>query len=360
MALEKRVTLRCLVEDLTAGWESGDQYRAVQSLRDVVTRRIAGEVRDSDVARHIRCLPPLNSLAHPLVRQFSASFHDVSASRESISGLTNPHWWKQKVMQWRGAATDHSLVGMDSVWLCAAGIRRQGNSDDFYKSFLRGVQRLGPEPWLPGLEDREALRVDKKVLAFDAWKLQIHSGVLALLTEALDNPGSTSILSFPKPALGVGLEQIGAIELSAERVSIDGDELTEVFLVGTITDRAQVKSVDLAVQIARAALQKIPEEWKSTIFGEDRFAFSAVIDPQAIIQAAELSRSGDLPGDSLPGDLRLGLKAHFARKHGLVDAQIEGSAVLSLCGYWFVPTTDHAELSTCSECSQRHSQMSAI
>lgn len=360
MALKKRVTLRCLVEDLTAGWESGDQYRAVQSLRDIVSRHIAGDAKDSDVARHIRCLPPLNSLAHPLVRQFSASFQDVSPSRESISGLTNPHWWKQKAMQWRGAATDHSLVGTDSVWLCAAGIRRQGNSDDFYKSFLRDVQRVGPEPWLPSLEDREAERIDNKVLEFDAWKLQIHSGVLVLLTEALASPGCTSSMSFPKPALGVGQKKIGTIELSADRVSIDGEELTEVFLVGTILDRAQVKSVDLAVQIARAALQKVPEEWKSTTYGEDRFAFSAMIDPQALAQAAELYRSGNLPEDSLPGDLRLGLRAHFARKHGLVDAQVEGSAVLSLCGYWFVPTADHAELSTCSECSQRHSQMSAV
>lgn len=52
----------------------------------------------------------------------------------------------------------------------------------------------------------------------------------------------------------------------------------------------------------------------------------------------------------------------FNATFGLVDLSPhhikgEGSSVLSLCGYWFVPTADHTKVDTCVECSKRHEQM---
>lgn len=361
MALERRVTLRCLTEDLSADWDEVDHYRAAKALRAVVAQRVSEDARDSDVARHLRAMPRLNRLSHPLIRQFDGSFSpdSLDSARESISGLANPHWWKQKIMQWRGAATDHSTVGSDAVWLCAAGIRRSGSRDDFYAVFLRDIGRAGAESLLPQIEDREVERIDGNVLALDAWKLQVHCGILGLLAGSIKQPGTTHTFQFPKPALGAGLPAIGKLTLSVEVIESDGSELVEGFLNAVVLDYANVKAVDVATQIARAALQTDAEGWRSTTYGADSFAFSAVLDPVSLSHANQLASTGILPEDCTPGNLRLGLRAHYAVEHGLVDAQVDGSSVLSLCGYWFVPTVDHENLETCSECQNRHESLSA-
>lgn len=362
MLLDRRVTLRCLVEDLTADWHNADHHRDAKALRAIIERCIAGEVPETSVAAQLRRMPRLNSLDHPLLRHFDAAFDldTGSESRESISGLSSPHWWKQKTARWRGAATDHSVVGENAVWLCAAGIRRQGDADDFYAAFMRDINRAGPEPWLPAQEDHLAGKVDAKVLAFDAWKLQIHCSALAVLAEALENPGETYSVEFPAPSRSSSGDSVGKLSMSVESVDVDGMELGEVFLIGSILNREQVVAVDLAVQIARAAIQSDAEEWRSTPYIGESYSFSALIDPAARAHAVKLALSGSLPEESAPGGLRIGLRAHYARKHGLVDAQVEGLAVLSLCGYWFVPTADHMSLETCSECSQRHDQMGVV
>ncbi|WP_183164545.1 DUF3039 domain-containing protein [Arthrobacter oryzae] len=350
------------MDDLTADWDDAHHHRYAKTLRALVSKCIAGEVPESAVANQLRNMPRLNALDHPLVRHFDASFalDQRSESRESISGLSAPHWWKQKTSRWRGAATDHSAVGPSTVWLCAAGVRRQGDTDDFYAAFMRDVTRSGPQPWLPTDEDLLAGKVDDKILALDAWKLQIHCSALALLAEALQSPGETYTVEFPAPSRGSLKAPIGQLSMGIESVDVDGTELGEVFLVASILNRKQIKAVDVAVQIARAALQSNAEVWHSTTYTGESYAFSALIDPIARAHSEELARSGTLPAESVPGGLRIGLHAHYARKHGLVDAQVEGSSVLSLCGYWFVPTADHMDLETCGECSQRHDQMGVV
>lgn len=362
MLLDRRVTLRCLVDDLTSDWDDANHHRYAKTLRALVNKCIAGEAPESSVAAQLRNMPRLNALDHPLVRHFDASFgpDQRSESRESISGLSAPHWWKQKTSRWRGAATDHSTVGTSTVWLCAAGVRRQGDTDDFYAAFMRDVTRSGPQPWLPTEEDFLAGKVDDKILALDAWKLQIHCGALALLAESFQSPSETFTLEFPAPSRTPSRAAIGKLSMSIESVDVDGVELGEVFLVASVLDRKQIKAVDLAVQVARAALQSDAEVWHSTTYTDDAYAFSALIDPAARAYSEELARTENLPVESVPGGLRIGLRAHYARKHGLVDAQVEGSSVLSLCGYWFVPTADHTDLETCSECSQRHDQMGVV
>lgn len=350
------------MEDLLADWDDADHLRAVKALRVVVARRIDDEVTDSDVADHLRNMPKSNRLGHPIVRQFDGSFGSESgdAVRESISGLTNPHWWKQKTQQWRGASTDHGVVGENAVWLCAAGMRRSGNDNDFYTAFLRDVRRVGPARWLPTTEDREVIRIEEKILALDAWKIQVHCGALALLGEALAEEGVARTFRFPAPALGVETEAIGEMTLRVDVVQSEHEELVEAFLTAKILENSQRHAVDIAMQIARAALQSSAEEWLPSFYGAGIFSFCAIVEPTAREFAEELRSTGSLPEASKPGGLRIGLRAHYAARHGLIDAQVEGSSVVSLCGYWFVPTADHEKLETCAECEERLSAMSAV
>lgn len=359
MVLDRRVTLRCLTDDLVSDWADAAHHRAVKTVRELVSQCLVEEIPQSQIAHYLRSIPRLNALDHPLVRRFDNAFgpdYDPT-STESISGLTSPHWWKQKTQQWRGAATDHSIVGSDSVWLCAAGIRRDGDTSDFYTAFMRGIARTGPEPYLPTAEDSLVGEIDEKITAIDTWKMQIHCSALALLAEGRGKFSETFNLQFPGPSRGSNKRSIGELSMSIEAVDIDGEELCEVFLVAKILDQSQVKAVDVACQIARAALQSNAEEWHATTYIEDAYAFSALISPSSLVHAETLSREGNLPKDSQPGDLRLGIRAHYTRKHGIVSAQVDGSPVESLCGYWFVPIKDHENLETCNECSKRHSQL---
>jgi len=359
MVRDRRVTLRCLTDDLVDGWDDVDQHRRIRVLRSTVARCLIEEVRESKVAEELRKLPAISLLQHPLIRHFDGSFgpdYD-SGSKESISGLSAPHWWKQKTTRWRGAATDHSAGGPDMVWLCAAGIRRAGDTDDFYQAFMRDVKRIGPQAFLPADEDYLLQKIDEKILALDIWKAKVHCAILALLGEARSSAGETHVMQFSAPSRKPSNRAIGELALSVEAIDVDGEEMCEVFLSAKILDRDQIQSVDVAVQIARAALQSDAESWHSTTFTDDAYAFSAIIDPDALVLAEELRVTGRVPERSQPAGLRLGLRAHYARKHGLVHAQVEGSSVLSLCGYWFVPTQDHTNLETCAECARRHEQL---
>lgn len=359
MAMERRVTIRCLVEDLVSGWTEADQYRSVQVLRDLVGRCIANDVPKSEVSRYLRALPRLNDLSHPLLRHFSNAFGpNYDATKlESISGLSKPHWWKQKTQQWRGAATDHSIVSADSVWLCAAGIRRSGDNSDFYKSFTRHVKNSGVDSYLPTKEDELLIELDEKATAYDAWVLQIHCSALALLAESRRRVGETISMTFSKPSRSGTKKTIGEISLSIMRVTEDDVDLDEVFLVAKILDHEEIASVDLACQHARAAIQSDAQEWNSTVYVKDSFAFSALVDPEAIVRAELLETKHELPSEYWPQGLRIGLRSHYTRKNGIVNAQVEGSAIESLCGYWFVPTQDHENLDLCSECVERHESL---
>lgn len=364
MAIKRRVTLRCLTDDLKTDWEDADHYRAVKHLRRLTKQCLDKEIQRSQVARELRNIPQLNALKHPLLRHFDNSFgteHDATTA-ESISGLTNPHWWKQKTQRWRGAATTHSMVGEDTAWLCAAGIRRSHDNSDFYKKFMRDVERNGPKPYLPAAEDLLIVEIDEKITALDAWKMQIHTSVLALLAEARENLGTTHSSQFHassrKPiSAGSSKNPIGEISLAVDTENIEGTELFEAFLVAKVLDNSEIQQIDVACQYARAALQSDAEEWRATPYTENAFAFSALIDPIALVHAEMLMRDGELPEESRPEGLRIGLRAHYSRKHGIVEAQVEGAPILGLCGYMFVPTANHESLDTCTECSQRHNQL---
>lgn len=166
---------------------------------------------------------------------------------------------------------------------------------------MRDVTRSGPQPWLPTEEDFLAGKVDDKILALDAWKLQIHCGALALLAESFQSPSETFTLEFPAPSRTPSRAAIGKLSMSIESVDVDGVELGEVFLVASVLDRKQIKAVDLAVQVARAALQSDAEVWHSTTYTDDAYAFSALIDPAARAYSEELARTENLPVESVPG-----------------------------------------------------------
>lgn len=125
MTYLRRVTIRCLCDDLETDWADVAQQRRFMELRSA----LEPSTQDSKIATILRNLPTTALAAHPLVRGFYSAFEGDGSDiqRESNSGLSSPHWWKQKTSRWRGAATDAECVGQSEVWLCAGGIRIQGD-----------------------------------------------------------------------------------------------------------------------------------------------------------------------------------------------------------------------------------------
>src|SRR4051794_19082472 len=94
-----RPTLRCLREDLVEDWDD-IQQRAALGTQPIT-------------------LPAFDALNHPVVRHAAEVFPggaDVDARRETISGLSNPVWYKLKTGRWRGAV----YINDDGqAWICA-------------------------------------------------------------------------------------------------------------------------------------------------------------------------------------------------------------------------------------------------
>ena len=355
MALDRRVTLRCLIDDLVHDWVDIHERRRVEQLHAVTQRFAQGDARDSEVGRVIRQLPRLNRLDHPLIRSFDSAFQDDAdaSRRQTISGTRDPHFWKVKTSRWRGAATDHSLVGSDVAWLCAGGIRADGDGRDFYAMHAAALARE-PARFLPSHEDRQLARIDENVSQFDAWKVQVAFSTLLLFAEAQQLQRRSGPVTITDPS---GDRQVARIWVEVESIS-DGEEvLVEVQLEMEEITREHAKIVQLATQLARASLNDVAEEWTLLPLGDDVTLYRALPSQATSQRAQALRERQEVSEVDLPETLRLGVRAHFAPREQLVSAQVNGLAVRALCGYWFVPTADHEHVPECDECRASHDSL---
>jgi hypothetical protein len=134
-----RPTFRCIRSDLVDGWA------------DSTHQRIAGNGDGP---------PPLPELKHPLISHVVDTFAESGEEirRETISGLSDPVFYKAKSARWRGAV----YIDPDGQsWLVAAGLRREGEATDFYAWFTGRVHACGPDEFLPTDEDQRRLRREK-------------------------------------------------------------------------------------------------------------------------------------------------------------------------------------------------------
>jgi hypothetical protein len=93
--------------------------------------------------------------------------------------------------------------------------------------------------------------------------------------------------------------------------------------------------------------------------GWDRYknTFGTVAEPGAlsvrIDELREFVTSNELC-PSQPGEVK-----HWTHRRSLADATINGEAVKSMCGTYFVPVQDHESMPQCAECQQRYDAIPA-
>lgn len=353
MGYVRRVTLRCLCDDLTDDWERVAEQRGFQRLRHVVL----SDCPDSDVVLALDDVPTTALAAHPLVGSLFEAFKSESAEvrRESISGLTGPHWWKQKISRWRGAATDADLVGVGEAWLCAGGLRAAGDSRDFYRQFMAAIQGRGPEQYLPASEDRRLQEIEAKVARREAWLDQLRLAVLVCVSEAAEVGGS--MLHVPAPGADLERQPITHLTIEIHREGDGPDELIELFIHVSQQDHARPNLAQLAVSTALAVVEPTLDDWRVLPGAGADQIWSALVSPDVLRIAQGARAEGEVPAHLRSACLRLGVQAHYTRKHGIVSATVEGDAVRGLCGRWFVPTANPELLQVCPVCEGRYATL---
>lgn len=156
MGNRARTTIRCAQDDLVDDWADATQRRAI----------LAGSFRHVD----------MSALAHPLPEHVRALWDPVASSddvaREDIASISEPKLWKARTGRWRGAIFEDP--DDDQVWLVAAGLRREGDHDDFYEEFARRSSAQ-VRSCLPSRDDRLLLERDRQHERVRKWQIAIVS-----------------------------------------------------------------------------------------------------------------------------------------------------------------------------------------
>lgn len=354
MNSQRRVTLRCLCDDLRSDWHDVHQQRRFGRLR----AGIAAGSSTSDTALLLDGLPTTAQAAHPLVASFSAAFagDDPDVRRESISGLSDPHWWKQKVARWRGAATDAAIVGAGEVWLCAGGLRAAGDQRDFYATFMETVSGHGADRYLPAAEDRRVQEIEALVARRDAWSAQVKLSVVVALDSVLRESAPLTV-HIPPPAPHPTTERIAHLELSVERLSDDDEEIIELTLVVSHQDRSRPHLVGLAIETALSVVSPVAEDWRVLPAHEADEVWVALVGPEAVMAVRESVVAGELVESLAARGAVHGVHAHYTERGRIVDASVAGDAVPGLCGQWFVPVADPDTMPVCEMCVRRYGEL---
>ena len=351
MGLIRRVTLRCLCEDLDSDWANSHQRREFARL----WRLAQGDASNGELARIIKSLPPTVMIDHPLVTSFRSAFEDDAKTvrRESISGLSNPHFWKQKSNRWRGAATEAiDAVGEGEVWLCAGGLRAQGDNRDFYNQFCSHIKAHGALKFLPTAADRRYQDVEAKNARREAWRAQIQLSTLICLNKALKTREDNS-LHVPAPKPDSEDAPLLHATFQVERVDDAVESITELVVQIHINDLKHMNLATLAKNYVLNAIEPNVEAWSLLPGAGTDTIWATDVTPQIGELAATASESNELPASSR-GKWAPAASAHYSRKNYLVEAHVKGDPVRGLCGTWFVPTDNPDNHPICPICKERY------
>lgn len=320
-----RPTVRCYTNDLNTDWDSA-------------THRAMAENDNVSV--------PVVDLKHPIVRKakedFPADSSGNDVARESISGLTNPVWWKVKIgARWRGAVWEDPDTGQ--AWLCAAGYRREGEGSDFYKAFMGAVQSGGPEQFMPTEADQERLADEQKEDVLERWERALAGQARAAATSLFSEGGGSAEINIISPQDDETPIATITVELLVE--DLDDDPMLDVVVSTGCRDFSQLAFVQWAEMVALTAIEPHEQSWASLpVGGVSTVSLSAYGDEVDQL-VASWGRSGPV-GEVVMGDV-----AHYAHTSRLTQSTVEGRAVRSVCGTWFVPRQDHDVKEQCPYCA---------
>jgi Protein of unknown function (DUF3039) len=328
-----RPTIRCLAKDLEHDWSSVEDKRSVE--------------KGNLPRKH------LHLLAHPIIQHVRDLFSgELSAdiSRESISGLpaSHPPFWKGKTGRWRGAVYEDAD---GQGWLCAAGLRREGEGSDFYAEFMSGVA-ADLDKYLPTEEDRQRLALELAELAVGNWEKNVVGAVLDALTDAAESGSADRDIPSLDPlqnrvaTLTVDVETTGA-PWDPETAPSEPAEVAVQLSIKQWQDPALVKRLQVLVV---ATILPDPQAWDAA----PEAIGQRLLVTLSRVKLRQLTESARMPAVAHPasdlGTLESATRAHYAPRAQIVDAIVSGEPVQAMCGVYFVPNRDPSNLPVCDRC----------
>ena len=313
-----------------------------------------GDASDPEVSKIITELPPTVMIDHPLINHFRSSFEssDAGIQRESISGLANPLWWKQKATRWRGAATNcEATPENEEIWLCAGGLRSRGDRSDFYSWFCSSIESQGVEKYLPAAVDRRYQELQEKISRRAAWTEQIRLTTLICLYDVEQKKSRESVhIPAPKPReLEDPLVHV-TFELTSAEDSVES--VIELIVHIRFNDLSRPNLAQLAKHTLLSTIDPDLDAWSLLPgIGTDEL-WAVDITDQVLSEASKAAESGHVPHTS-SNYWAPAARAHYTPEKYIVQAQVEGESIRGLCGSWFVPTADPEELPVCPLCHER-------
>lgn len=322
------------------------------SLRSAVADRLNGGNSDMAIVARVRSMPHLSKLSHPLIRHLDGQFESdgPEVQRPTISAVTDRSWWKQKSGRWRGAAIKANPDNdpqAPTVWLGAAGLREEGDANDFYAAFAAGCAG-GSDGYLPQLEDWTLLDVERRLSVLDAWRAQVLLSSMVLYANAVD----VGVASMAIPGPNDPGSSIANLEISVEEIEVEGEVAREAILVIRPLIREASRFIEQLSVLARQAVDEESASWRIFPLEGDTMSYAAMTDPTHLDLAQTARASGTLPPGTMPSGLRIGTHAHYSARDGLTAATFQGAPVEALCGHWFVPMHDHVGIPVCTTCER--------
>lgn len=238
--------------------------------------------------------------------------------------------------------------GATEVWLCAGGLRADGDERDFYQTFS-SLQAY----CLPTGEDFFLEKTEQDLARLQAWRQQLMLSLYVCFVEAYDLPPTQPkrpiVFHVPQVAPDSGEDAIVHLEFEVNRVA-DGQQCLEELLIKVRTETYS-KFHTVATNTFRAVFQNKEEDWVVTSSPFQKLEiWSVLLNPELITRAREIVRAGSIPDELVSVELIHGLRAHYTHKSEIVAASITGNPIRGLCGTWFVPTRDPNKVAGCPQC----------
>jgi len=330
-----RPTLRTLREDLKDGWGNAYPQRAVER----------GEANEA---------LPLTSLDHPVLRKAAECFGEDPAQDSAVGPIhaaSSARFHEVKVNQWRAAVWIDE--DEDSCWVVAAGLAKGDHQDrdDFYKWIERIEAGPGVACLLPSAEDTELWKRERAHSILSNW----HLGNQQAIAEALHSvePGGSTRLTIraPESAVEKGRHEVLAeVDIIVERFEEPEYHFEEVVL--TVHEQADWKGSPLANAFTVSLLACVhpPETDWDPACG----SYSNMLEIGTLSNRVdELLDMHERGVRAIP---QMVAESHYVHKRDLSERVVVGRAARSLCGVYFVPRQDHADLPVCPGCSAAYAE----
>ncbi|WP_278263273.1 DUF3039 domain-containing protein [Nocardia sp. AG03] len=321
-----RPTVRVLEDDLSTDWTEPHALRAVT------------ESRWQD-------LHPFTELPHPLLRKAAELYGADPANDPAPRLITcsgDLRLQELRNSQWRAGLWTDPETGVR--WICAAGLAKGGHKDeaDFYQWLGSLVGRTGGSELLPTELDLTLFKTEKAAWLITQWELRIQQEAAAALGTATES--GVYRWNLPHPTRSTAM--------ASAAVTVAYVDDCEELVVDLRIDNEFAASNLGWLLTARVLVSLSPpvQSW-------DRFGatFSTIAEHGYSLAQLDRLRSASAHDELLPQEP--GTVGHRVHVEHLAAAMIEGTASRALCGVFFVPTQDHAELQECEECRARYTSL---